>query len=362
MDISDHRNFGKAVNEACCFCGGSTYKTTYPSTSSAPSISLIPSTDSVLPSSQPSECINEPEWYFDAVHELGCFVIASDSHPEAKCKKFSTIEYMGKITYDACCACGGGIHHSTIPSKSPFSEEPSSSPTECSDEEGWTVGGNTMYTNLTCSQITVPDESTNWCEAIMAKTDHVNFGKSVNEACCICGGSTFKTTYPSLEPSISPSVSFLPTIDPMPSLQPSTCVDEPNWYFNVTASLGCASIKENEADVICEQFEGIDYDGKTIIDACCICGGGIHQSRQPSDVPSMSQAPSFLPSASVQPSDTPSILPSFLPSTTSRPSEFPMEANGSILDDMPCRYENECKSGLCTVERQCKAGVSPCIM
>jgi len=357
MGILDHGNFGKVVNEACCSCGGSTVKTTYPSTSIIPTTSPVPSID-VFPSSQPSACIDEPEWYFNATHELGCAIIALDLHPNAKCEHFSKIEYRGKVTYDACCVCGGGIHHSTNPSKSPFSEEPSSNPTECLDEEEWTVGGITDYKGLTCSQITIPNKSTDWCEAIMAQTDHINFGKSVNEACCVCGGGTFKTTHPSSEPSTPPSLSFIPTIEPMPSSQPSTCIDEPNWYFNVTHNLGCASIKESEADFICVQFKGIDYGGKTIIDACCICGGGKHQSRQPSDAPSTSQIPSLLLTASVQPSDQPSEFPSSEPSKSMRPSAFPSFSSGRIFDTKPCRYSQDCKSSVCTEEGLCAAGVS----
>jgi len=355
MDIADHANFGKSINEACCFCGGSTVKTTSPSTSFIPSISSIPSVH-VEPSSQPSECIDEPGWFFNVEEELGCAVIALESNPIPKCKHFSAIEYEGKVTFDACCVCGGGIHHSTSPSNSPFSEEPSSNPSQCLDEDGWAVGGDSIFTGLTCKQIDIGE---NWCKAIMAETGHASAGKSVNEACCVCGGSTFKTTFPSSEPTMLPSISHVPTTKPVLSTHTSTCEDEPNWYFDVVDNLGCASIKEEESDAICEQFQEIDYDGKTILDACCICGGGKHQSRQPSDTPSTSQIPSLLPSLSSQPSDQPSLFPSTDPSRSSIPSNFPSFSNGIIYDSKPCRYSQDCKSGDCTVDGLCAAGVSP---
>ena len=189
----------------------------------------------------------------------------------------------------------------------------------------------------------------------MELLDSANFGKAINEACCICHGSTFKTTYPSLEPSSSPSTSTLPTIEPIPSSSPSDCEDEPNWFFNPEKRLGCASIVE-DPDHYCYSFKDVDYNGKTILDACCLCKGGMHKSREPSIAPSLSQIPSAAPTETVAPSFLPSDLPSTTPSESMIPSQFPSTV-GTIIDGKLCRYDAECKSGSCA-SNICERGVS----
>jgi len=239
------------------------------------------------------------------------------------------------------------------------SDDPSTTPSECVDEEGWVVGGKSDYAGLTCSHISNSSESNDFCSAILNQPDSANFGKTVNEACCICGGSTFKTTHPSLGPTSSPSLSSIPTIEPIPSSQPSDCLNEPNWYFNVTHNLGCDSIIVFAEEDMCERFSNIDYDGKTVMEACCICGGGKHHSRQPSDAPSLSQMPSSLPTESAEPSDIPSTIPSPLPSQSAIPSSFPSVTQGSVLDLRPCMHGGECKSQTCSEEyKTCVPGVS----
>ena len=256
---------------------------------------------------------------------------------------------------------------STSPSDSP-SDEPSVSPSDCMDEAGWTVGGTSDFKDLTCTNIS--EGSLNWCQAIMDQTDTSNLGKSVNEACCVCGGSTYKTTYPSSEPSSFPTVSSSPSIEPMTSAQPSLCIDEPDWYFYPAANLTCSHIKVSISDIVCERFKNTEYDGKTIVDACCICGGGKHQSRQPSGAPSYSAAPSPLPSTSINPSDSPTKMPSSIPSISTatsistapsistEPSIFSYLSTVGIFDDKPCKYSHDCKSGDCTEEGLCATGVS----
>ena len=237
------------------------------------------------------------------------------------------------------------------PSLSP-SDEPSLSPSVCVDEEGWIVGGSSVYAGLTCTDF--PSQSDKWCNAILQETDSINFGKAIDQACCVCHGSTFKTNFPSFEPSAFPSVSAVPTIEPIPSSSPTDCIDEPNWYFDSVNKLGCDAITESD---LCSRLANIDYQGKTVTAACCVCEGGTHKSRQPSIQPSISQTPSDVPSVSTEPTLLPSDLPSTRPSESVAPSEFP-SALGSIIDAKPCRYDMECKSGECTDDDKCAIGVS----
>lgn len=230
------------------------------------------------------------------------------------------------------------------------------------DEEGWFVGGTSIYANLFCSDFS--EGPHDWCAAIMKEENTANLGKSIQEACCFCGGSTFKTTPPSLQPTSSPTLSFIPTIEPMPSSQPSDCENEPNWYFSSSDDhiLDCDNIIINDTEDMCDRFKDIDYNGKTVLEACCICKGGTHKSRQPSDIPSLSQIPSLTPSASQQPSTKPSTFPSSMPSQSLLPSTFPTVTNGTVLDMQLCRHHGECRSEVCEeislTESTCAPGVS----
>eukprot|EP00979_Chaetoceros_neogracilis_P017510 scaffold10231_cov289-Chaetoceros_neogracile.AAC.1 len=221
---------------------------------------------------------------------------------------------------------------SSLPSDEPSSLPsllPSSIPSLCIDEEGWTVG----------------------------VSDSTNFGKAIDEACCVCHGSTFKTTYPSSEPSALPTVSAIPTIEAIPSSSPTDCIDEVNWYFDSEKKLGCDALADPQYADKCNRFRYIDYQGKTSTDACCICNGGIHQSREPSIYPSISQNPSVSPTVSIEPSLLPSDKPSALPSESSAPSQFP-SASRTIIDNKSCRYDGECKSNICTRdEQECQEGL-----
>ena len=251
---------------------------------------------------------------------------------------------------------------SVRPSKEPSllpSDEPSSTPSECVDEEGWFVGGNSSFAGLFCRSLYKGREG--WCAAILSEQNSTNIGKSVQEACCFCGGSTFKSTVPSLLPTGSPSMSYIPTIEPIPSSQPSDCENEPDWHFFSIDNniLGCDNIISNDEEDMCARFSDIDYDGKTVMEACCICGGGKHQSRQPSDGPSLSQTPSSAPSTSAKPSKNPSAEPSFQPSESAVPSSFPSVTEGSVLDLRPCKHNGECKSQICLEQGNiCAPGVS----
>jgi hypothetical protein len=232
---------------------------------------------------------------------------------------------------------------------------PSSIPSLCIDEEGWTVGGNSEYAGLNCTEF--PIQSDDWCIAILKVSDSTNFGKAIDEACCVCHGSTFKTTYPSSEPSALPTVSAIPTIEAIPSSSPTDCIDEVNWYFDSEKKLGCDALADPQYADKCNRFRYIDYQGKTSTDACCICNGGIHQSREPSIYPSISQNPSVSPTVSIEPSLLPSDKPSALPSESSAPSQFP-SASRTIIDNKSCRYDGECKSNICTGdEQECQEGL-----
>ncbi|GFH52940.1 hypothetical protein CTEN210_09416 [Chaetoceros tenuissimus] len=201
------------------------------------------------------------------------------------------------------------------PSRDPSSEpsllpssEPSSEPSECVDEEGWVVGGNLddyknqPYAGTTCAELSNYTNPGSWCKAILNQPNSTYLGKAVDEACCACHGSTFKTNYPSVAPTDQPSFSSYPSVVPVASLSPSSCEDEPNWSFfdKDGHELGCSDIEEsierNGRDA-CTQFKDIYSDDKTVNSACCICGGGMHQSREPSSAPSVSTMPSFNSSA-----------------------------------------------------------------
>ena len=229
------------------------------------------------------------------------------------------------------------------------------------------MGGDSLFSDLTCrsiasstfqaiSKLSISD----LCEAIKHEPDSTNFDKAVDEACCVCGGSAFQTIYPSSGPSFKPSLSLNPTVEQIPSSQPSDCINEPEWYwhFNNTHKLGCDYIIVNNEEDMCIRLSKIDYDGKTVLEACCVCGGGFLQSRQPSDKPSLSQMPSTMPSKSSRPTEFPSTIPSSIPSESAVPSLSPSYSAGTILDTNPCKFNDECKSGHCAEENLCNVNVS----
>jgi len=240
--------------------------------------------------------------------------------------------------------------------------QPSFQPSICADEEGWVVGGLSRYAGLACNAISIQPD--NWCRAIMIIPDSVNMGKAINEACCFCHGSTYKTTYPSTEPSGFPTLSAVPTIEPIPSSQPSTCIDEPLWYFNVEEELGCKNLADNPEDK-CARFSTVEYmyNEKVTYDACCICGGGIHHSTQPSDDPSVfpSDTPTLSPSTSSVPSENPSrrtAQPSERPTLTQTPTDFPSMEPDTKFNGESCNYNSECIDEQICNNKQCASAVS----
>lgn len=137
--------------------------------------------------------------------------------------------------------------------------------------------------------------------------DYINFGKTANIACCICGGGYYdppkaepsptmipsrkpigvKTFTPQLSastasPSLLPSALLLPstpqlTSPPMspvrsPSQTSVTCQDDYDWYDIDGISFNCEWYSEERA---CENHGHNHRNfGKTANDACCACGGG----------------------------------------------------------------------------------------
>ncbi|GFH57847.1 hypothetical protein CTEN210_14323 [Chaetoceros tenuissimus] len=249
------------------------------------------------------------------------------------------------------------------PSRDPSSEpsllpssEPSSFPTECEDEEGWRVAGESDYAGMNCTQVASEEQ---WCDAIWALNDHAFNGKGVKEACCACQGSRFTSTYPSTAPSTKPSISMRPSVisenpSAAPSSQPSDCIDEPNWYFNEDKALGCKAISE-EPDKFCEQFSSIWYKDKNTYLACCDCGGGLHQSVAPSVIPTSSPSvlPSNVPSLSFEPTRDITLNPSEQPSVSMEPSNFPSVDANSLFDGDECNYDSECRVGRECIDKIC---------
>ena len=110
LSLSDGSFEGRTVGQACCACGGGSYidtNTVSPSLSAtdAPSISLQPSMvayPSSYPTSVPSECVDEPNWFFDQEHKLGCTHIPlSGNNVQELCEKFSSAIFLDKTTYTA---------------------------------------------------------------------------------------------------------------------------------------------------------------------------------------------------------------------------------------------------------------------
>jgi len=216
------------------------------------------------------------------------------------------------------------------------SRVPTTAPTVCEDDDNWMSGGTVpVLSGLSCDAL---GENESYC-AVLDDPQFSNFSKSVSQACCICGGSKLLSPSPSIassdRPSVSPSnsASALPTSQPSQiALQsPSTCVDEPDWRFvqGTNVALGCSAF-DAAPSLFCKQVGDIGFisNGKSVYEACCVCGGGQHveaaSSQRPSQVPTSS---SSAPSLSIQPSFRPSASPS------SKPSNIPSNEPTECADD-----------------------------
>ncbi|GFH44485.1 hypothetical protein CTEN210_00959 [Chaetoceros tenuissimus] len=271
MALDDSTYMGKSIKEACCVCGGSKSFTTYPSLAptNAPTISQMPT----APTARPTACVDDGSWYLNEDTRLGC-----ESITEEMCNLFGDYVYNEKSLKEACCICNGGAHVSMIPSLVP-TNQPSEEPTPCVDDTNWSVGGSSMYKGMKCQDFS----NDAWCDTIMALDDSAQMGKSIEEACCVCGGSALFTPHPSVAPTNTPTISKMPTA---PTARPTACVDEIDWYLHEDTRLGCESIMEE----MCDLFVDYVYNEKSLKDACCVCGGGIHFTVMPSSsvVPTMS--------------------------------------------------------------------------
>ena len=71
---------------------------------SSPTLHAYPSS---VPSSQPSSCVDEEDWFYDYTptgSKLGCGAVMND--PAKLCAKIGHFTYNRKTAYSACCACG----------------------------------------------------------------------------------------------------------------------------------------------------------------------------------------------------------------------------------------------------------------
>jgi hypothetical protein len=219
---------------------------------------------------------------------------------------------------------------------------PSAKPSECKDEPDWAI-----FQNFGCENVTeVVEKNFNkdFCNFIGSQ-NFISNGKSVYEACCICGGSKYIPIAPSATPSVSynpsaaPSKTALPSTSPsdgpsslpssspsispsaLPSFQPSKCPNEPGWVTPSGEGCGDVELLAEHTPTACQLFASFYINGKTVFEACCICGGSDLFQVQPSSLPST--APSFVPSyvPSMEPTEQPSAMPTSAPSKS--PSQFP---------------------------------------
>ena len=125
-----------------------------------------------------------------------------------------------------------------------------------------------------------------------------------------------------------------------PSPAPSTdCTSEATWKTS-EHGLTCSDIAAIEPIVketldICHAFSNSNYEGKSVYEACCTCGGSDKTLVAPSSMPSRSVYPTSVPSN--LPTTTPTLKPSNLrsaspsmkpsislsPSTSNNPSVYP---------------------------------------
>ncbi len=177
------------------------------SPSSSPSIqpsesigpSSVPTSE---PSSSPSECVDEPDWVLGGTTlyaSISCDDIKSqDSSTTSSWCDFLDSHYNatvgGKTASEACCDCGGGDHHTPSPSSSPSSNpstsqapsheffpsaSPTSQPSECLDEPGWTFTDDSGQT-LGCDAL-----ATNPGKLCFAVESVFFESKPASLACCV---------------------------------------------------------------------------------------------------------------------------------------------------------------------------------
>jgi len=236
---------------------------------------------------------------------------------------------------------------SPAPSSTPsLSSFPSSSPTLCWDDPpGW---HDSDGTDFDCAWYASDDN----CESLGDMFE--NFGKTANEACCVCGGgltgkwqpsssptssSATETLFPSmiskttLSPApiastISPTIGHRTTSSPTIPLCRDTIVD---WYDFEGPHYKCQWYGNNDN---CANYgSSFENFGFTAQVACCVCGGGILSEEILSSSPSAT--PSAIPSGS--PTNTPSNAPTNTPSgsPTNTPSDSPTNSPSDSPTNSP---------------------------
>eukprot|EP00979_Chaetoceros_neogracilis_P008202 scaffold1827_cov338-Chaetoceros_neogracile.AAC.2 len=210
----DYANFGTTANQACCVCGGgSRGNFNWPTTSKAPKAT-----------SQPSKMTKAPT----VVSAMPSTTPTDDMEGTVQCPGLHVYEYCD-CTYDcdnnpSFCACSdaqaeGCCGGSQLPSTAPSESAQPSAPVSlsCSDDpEGWYDIDGATY-------------SCEWYgdynRCALDGDSYANFGTTANQACCVCGGGSRGTNFPT-KPTPSPSeASAMPSTTPSESAQPS----ETSW-------------------------------------------------------------------------------------------------------------------------------------
>ena len=152
--------------------------------------------------------------------------------------------------------------------------------------------------------------------------------------------------FPSAKPSVNPSL--------MPSLRPSVCLDEPDWRVGGSSrykGMTCEDIKSDPLKwcFLLQNYRDASYNGKSISEACCECGGGSHQtivpSLSPSAFPSVTSSPSFR------------VVPSQSPSTCIDEPGWTFTADEGL--NLGCDALKENPEKLCEIVEPTKFGLKP---
>ena len=333
--LSNFTNSGLSATQACCSCGGGNKQ-----------IDIRSKQPSESPSSSPTQCIDQPDWFWDESAKYGC-----DKLSPSFCGVLNQIWFQGKNAELACCTCGGGYHipfaPSDIPSAEPsLSQKPSASESPCTKPS-------TKPSVDPSSKPSIPPTMI----PSLSPTSKPSHEPSVDP-------SVKPTTKPSSQPSSKPSIqptskpSLKPTVFPsiVPSLRPTLqCFDFPNnWYDAEGPKFDCVwyADKKNcyHYGSLYENFE------KTANEACCVCGGGVtnaHPTTIPSEIPSTSMQPSMASSST--PSERISFEPTSAPSTTS--SDTPSGSISSNPSTISSATPTKSDSSVVSLHREDKLGV-----
>ena len=200
----------------------------FPRPSASPTESTSPSVSPTESMSPTELCTDSPkDWYDVDGSSYNCAWYAIGSN----CANFGdSFENLGTTANQACCSCGGGARDSgTVPHPSASPSE-STFPTEvCTDSpQNWhDVNGIFFDCDWYGDGV---DRCSNFGDL------HEYFGKTANQACCVCGGgnddspsssptkvpSSWSTHVPSGRPSNLPTHVPSVTLSSAPSVLPSS--------------------------------------------------------------------------------------------------------------------------------------------